>query len=286
MYNDYPSASYSSHVDQFMALKIIIPVVILIILLIVCISAMQVFKKANRKPVTALIPFYNLIVLLEICNLPKMYFVFLLIPVVNIYFFYKLTQTLAKFFKKSSLFGFGLFILPIIYYPLLGYSKSEYIGINLVGMESKNQVSEIKVIDEIKNQEVEVKENIQEDVSTKHINISLGGGKYQKDYASNLGNVDDRSQVIVQRNEKTVQRPVQQQINNPTFIMKVEEEPKEEVKTQTASELFNVEFIPTEPKQEVKPQVDTFSEFFDCPNCGTKLKKGSKTCFICGARIE
>ena len=281
MYNDYPTAGYNSNVNQFIALKIIIPVVLIILLIIVLISIMKVFKKANRNGVSALIPFYNLVVLLEMCNLPKMYFVFLLIPIVNLIFFYKVFQVLAKLFKKEKGFGIGLFLLPVIYFPILGYSKSEYVGINVDAMDSSKQVGEIKEIDENKNKEIEIEENIEEDVATRNRNISLGGGKYQKEYASGLDSVADNEKVIAKR---TVQKkkPVQVLVDNPTFIKPVEEIPKEEVKETDTKELFNVDFIET---KEEKQEIDTFSEFFDCPNCGTKLKRGSKTCFICGNKI-
>ena len=287
MYNDYPTADYSSSVDQFRALKIILPIVLVVLVIIILISVMKVFKKANRNGVSALIPFYNLIILLEICNLPKMYFAFLLIPFVNLIYFYKITQVLAELFKKDKSFGIGLFFLPVIYYPILGYGKSEYVGIDITASDSSKQVGEIKEIDELKNQEIEVEENVQEDKATRNINISLGGGKYQKDYAEKLDTVEDNEKVIAKRNvkKKTPAKPV---VKTSTFIKPMEDIPKDEVKKTDTKDLFNVDFIETpkeEPKQEEKPQVDTFSEFFDCPNCGTKLKRGTKACFICGTKI-
>ena len=287
MYNDYPTAGYNSNVDQFVFLKIGVIVLLIGVFVLFLISYMRVFKKANRNPITALIPFYNIFPLLEICNLPKMYFVFLIIPGVNLIYYYQVTQVLAKLFKRQKTFGIGLFILPFVYYPILAFSKSEYVGINIVDMESKNQVSEIKEIDEHKNQEIVVEENVEEDISSRNINISLGGGKYQKEYASNLGSVEDQDKVIAQRNVQVKQQA--QIIENPTFIqMPVEDEPKEIDLSKTnnnPNDLFNVSFIETETKEENTPEIDTFSEFFDCPYCGTKLKQGTKSCFICGNKI-
>ena len=287
MYNDYPTADYSSSVDQFRVLKIILPIVLLILVIIILVSIMKVFKKANRNGVSALIPFYNLIILLEICNLPKMYFTFLLIPFVNIIYYYRVLKVLVQLFKKDGKFALGLFFLPIIYFPILGYGKSEYVGIDITAADSSKQVGEIKEIDELKNQEIEVEENVQEDKATRNINISLGGGKYQKDYAQNLGAVEDNEKVIAKRNVKK-KLPAKPVVKTSTFIKPMAEIPKDEIKKTDTKDLFNVDFIETpkeEPKVEEKPQVDTFSEFFDCPNCGTKLKRGTKACFICGTKI-
>jgi len=235
---------------------------------------MKTFKKANRNGLTAFIPFYHLLVLIEICNLPKMYFAFLLIPIVHIPFFYKVNKILAKQFRKDEKYGFFMIFLPII----IGFGKSEYAGISLVGMDSSNQVSEIAEIDENKNKEIVVEENTEADVANKNIDISIGGGKYQKEYISNLDSMNDE-RIITQEKDKDKK----QDNNSSIFIApkSIEEKEKEEEKKQ---DIFNVEFIET-PKKEKKVEIDQFSEFFDCPNCGTKLKRGSKSCFICGTNF-
>jgi len=308
MYNDYPTAEYSSTVDQFTFLKIGAIVLVVAILVAFLIGCMKVFKKANRKGVSALIPFYNLITLLEICNLPKMYFAFLLIPGVNLIFFYKVEQVLAKLFKKNKLFGIGLFILPIAYYPILGYSKSEYIGINLKGMDSRNQISKIEIIDENKNKEIEIEENKEEDIATRNINISLGGGKYQKDFASNLGHVEGE-QVITQRNLKEQKKQeYNQKMENLRVIelakqeeqRKLEEsKPKEEVEAKEEPiEVFDINYIQTADakkkeeeriKQEAKEKEEEERRkelaTIKCPKCGTKLPKGTEFCITCGTKL-
>ncbi len=299
MYNDYPTANYSSNVDQFVFLKIGLLALGVAIIVVLFISCMKVFRKANRNGITALIPFYNLIILLEICNLPKMYFAFLLIPGVNLFFFYKVEQVLATLFKKDKKFGIGLFLLPIVYYPILGFSKSEYVGINLKGMESKNQVSKIEIIDENKNKEIEIEENKDEDIATRNVDISLGGGKYQKDFASNLGKVEGE-QVITKRNLKEQQQQAYNQkmedlkasgVVKP--LERVVEEPKVEIENpQPVAEVFDINYIQTaETKQklaqeeakveEEKPKIETIK----CPKCGTKVPKGTEFCITCGTKL-
>ena len=273
MYDDYPIAGYNSTVNQFVWLQIIGIIIVLLILVVTMISIMKVFKKANRKGILALIPIYNIIILLEICNLPIMYLVFLLIPGVNLIFSYKLSITLASLFKKDKLFGIGLFVFPIIFYPILGFSKSEYVGINIIGMESNYQVNEIPVIDELKNKEIEVEVNEEVDEASKNINISLGGGIYQKDYAKNLTNIEDDDRVIRQgKKEKEKEKvPVENILLNPNIAAeiegkmkeeKIQEIPQEEKKT---TDLFHVDFIET-PKTNPEPIEETVSESTFIPN--------------------
>ena len=49
----------------------------------------------------------------------------LLIPFVNIYAIIKINISLAKSFNKSTGFGIGLLLLPIIFVPLLAFSEEE-----------------------------------------------------------------------------------------------------------------------------------------------------------------
>jgi len=51
----------------------------------------------------------------------------LLIPFVNIVIAIWMINLLSKRFGKSEGFTIGLILLPFIYYPLLGLSKTEYV---------------------------------------------------------------------------------------------------------------------------------------------------------------
>lgn len=54
----------------------------------------------------------------------------MLIPLANIIFYIQLCIRTAKSFGKSGGFGVGLLFLPIIFYPILAFGNSEYIGPN------------------------------------------------------------------------------------------------------------------------------------------------------------
>ena len=109
-----------------------------IIGLIVCISYWKLFKKAGKPGWAILVPIYNIIVLLEIAELPMVYFLLLFIPFANIYVYFKTNICIAKRFGKSTGFGIGMSLLSIIFIPLLAFSDDE---INNNSSETNNENS-------------------------------------------------------------------------------------------------------------------------------------------------
>ena len=195
MYDEYPTV-YKSNINEYLAIWIALGVIALILVIFTLIALSRVFKKANISPIRAYIPILNLISLLEISNMSKAYVLLLLIPGVNIPFWIMLNMKLAKLFKKEKMFGIGMSFLPFIYYPILAFSGSEYIGINLVAMEAKNELDKIPVIETDIKEEIQKEENTQIDTGSRGINISIGGGVYQKNYTKTLLNVDENKKLV------------------------------------------------------------------------------------------
>jgi hypothetical protein len=88
----------------------------------------KVFTKAGKPGWAAIIPIYNLIVLMEIIGRPLWWVVLLLIPCVNIVVFLIVNMDLAKSFGQGAGFGIGLWLLPYIFAPILGFGKAKYLG--------------------------------------------------------------------------------------------------------------------------------------------------------------
>lgn len=245
MYDDFPPI-YETSVNQNLNYYIILAIIflIIIILILTLISLARVFKKANRSGISAFIPIYNIIVLLEITNFSRWYLFFLLIPGINIFFYLSLMMSLANYFNKKKAFGFGLTFLPFIYYPILGFGSSEYIGINLVAMEGKTIVSDIpRVLEPEENNPVI---NEEKDTSSSQINISIGGGVYQKDYTNTLLEVDQNKRILnkdtdlINRSSSILKRPLNNNIDSSklSFIAPVDEEPVVEEETVDISNNF------------------------------------------------
>ena len=95
---------------------------------IVLASLWVVFKKAGRSGVASIIPFYNMYVLLEISGKPGWWLVLLIIPGAGFVFQLLAMLSLAQKFGRGTLYGLGLFFLPMFFFPLLGFGESQYQG--------------------------------------------------------------------------------------------------------------------------------------------------------------
>ena len=100
---------------------------LLVILLFV--SLWRVFKKAGKPGWGSIIPFYNILLWLEIAGKPAWWIILLFIPLVNIIVAVIVNISIAENFGKSAAFGgFGLTFLGFIFYPLLASSEVTYVG--------------------------------------------------------------------------------------------------------------------------------------------------------------
>ena len=91
-------------------------------------SNWKIYVKAGEPGWACLIPIYNMIVLLRIVGRPPSHFFFFLIPVFNFVFAIMLVMDLAKSFGQDIGFGIGMLVLPFIFYPILAFGDSKYIG--------------------------------------------------------------------------------------------------------------------------------------------------------------
>lgn len=305
MYDDYPTVIEST-VENNMIYLIILGIIFIGVLVFSLISLARIFKKANRSGISAIIPIYNIIVLLEITNYPKWYIFLYFIPGANIIIHLMIMMKLSKLFKKGNAFGFGLTFLPFIFFPILAFNDSEYIGINLVAMEGKETVVEVPKLEETKIDTKTVNEEV--DTSSKNINISIGGGVYQKDYTNNLLHVDQTQTIINTKPNNPVD--LLPKTNSSTFINPIPE--KEEVEPLNTDMSTTIKFpepihMINSEKQDNKPvspieteinifkesnpvvennQVNKTTEYISCPKCGARIKSDAKVCFLCGRRLD
>ncbi|MGE4292550.1 MAG: DUF5684 domain-containing protein [Desulfovibrio sp.] len=86
----------------------------------------KTFEKAGEPGWAALIPIYNLIVLLRIVGRPLWWLLLLFVPLLNIAILIVISVDLAKRFGKSTLFGVGIALLGFIFMPILGFGDARY----------------------------------------------------------------------------------------------------------------------------------------------------------------
>jgi hypothetical protein len=141
---NYDSSSASSMAAAAAIISaLIIP--ILIVSVIMIIAHWKIFEKAGKPGWAAIIPIYNVIVLLEIVGKPIWWIFLFLIPCVNIIFLVWTTNLLSKSFGQSEGFTIGLLLLGIIFYPILAFGNYQYLG------PSAAEAGGIKPFDPAKN---------------------------------------------------------------------------------------------------------------------------------------
>lgn len=141
MYSTYSYHDYSGMSDVatlFTALAGLMVVVLLIALaiyIIQIIAMWKLFSKAGQAGWKSLIPIYNFVILFKISGLsPWLLLLFLLsfIPVVGSIIVIALmavqSYKLAKSFGKDGGWAVGLYFLPSIFYMILAFGSSEYVG--------------------------------------------------------------------------------------------------------------------------------------------------------------
>jgi hypothetical protein len=88
----------------------------------------KIFEKAGKPGWAAIIPIYNVIVLLEIVGRPIWWIILLFIPIVNIVVGFLLALDLSRSFGHDLAFALGLFFLGFIFYPVLAFGSDTYRG--------------------------------------------------------------------------------------------------------------------------------------------------------------
>lgn len=86
----------------------------------------KLFEKAGEQGWKVLIPVYNLYIWLKIIKKPMWWFVFLIIPFINVFVVLLMIVEIVKCFKKYGLGAQALgAVFPFIYLPYLGFSTRE-----------------------------------------------------------------------------------------------------------------------------------------------------------------
>jgi hypothetical protein len=88
---------------------------------------LRVFPKAGQPAWAALLPFYNVYVLVVgVARLSALWFVLVWVPVIQIVAAILVNVEVAKRFGKSESFGLGLALLGFVFYPVLGFGSDQY----------------------------------------------------------------------------------------------------------------------------------------------------------------
>ena len=128
---------------------------------LIMIGGKKIFKKANKKESTALIPIINLFIMLEITETSLYAEILFFVPILNVITILIMFYKLGSVFNTGFIYKFGLVILPIIFYPLLAFSNKQY---KLVDEEYFKLLDSVKrkdtnlIIEETKDTNTEIVE--------------------------------------------------------------------------------------------------------------------------------
>jgi hypothetical protein len=116
--------------EEVNPIVMLIVVVIELALAILTIAGLwKTFEKARLPGWGAIIPIYNVYLMCKLAGRPGWWFLLYLIPCVNVIIAIVIVLDIAKNFGKGAAFGLGLFILPFIFFPILGFGDARYRGL-------------------------------------------------------------------------------------------------------------------------------------------------------------
>lgn len=123
--DDYQSSTSSGALAAFIGAYFLF---ILIIWAISVAGMWKTFEKAGKPGWAAIIPIYNIIIMLEIVGKPMIWILWLILPCTNFVFGIWLINLMSKSYGKSEGFTLGLIFLSFIFWPILGFGSARYLG--------------------------------------------------------------------------------------------------------------------------------------------------------------
>ena len=105
---------------------IVMVLVYLAVIILIIVGLWKIFEKAGKPGWAAIVPVYNVIVLLEIVGKPIWWLLLLFVPCVGIVIAIMMYIELAKCFGKDTAYGLGLAFLGPIFIPMLGFGSAQY----------------------------------------------------------------------------------------------------------------------------------------------------------------
>src|SRR6266480_5161734 len=88
----------------------------------------KVFQPSRATGWAAIIPIVNTYFVCKVAGRPGWWVILMFIPFVNFIIGIILCIDIAKSFGKGVGFGIGLILLPVIFFPILGFGSAQYQG--------------------------------------------------------------------------------------------------------------------------------------------------------------
>ena len=105
---------------------IIFLLIYLAIIVLMIAGLWMTFEKAGQPGWGAIVPIYNVILLIKIAGKPIWWIILFFIPIVNFVVSILVVVGIAQNFGKGVGYILGLLFLPFIFYPMLGFGSAQY----------------------------------------------------------------------------------------------------------------------------------------------------------------
>lgn len=149
-YSSLYGSPYSSSISStqakslgglFAGVGLVFLLIIFALAIVMIIAWWKLFTKAGKPGWAALIPVYNLWVLFEIVGLPGWLSLLMFVPfvgqigvaILNIVAAVKMPER----FGKEPVYAVGLIFLPMVFYPMLAFGKSEYVPLEVAAEKAE-----------------------------------------------------------------------------------------------------------------------------------------------------
>ena len=101
----------------------------LAVVILVYAAYWSIMKKAGKEGIDGIIPIHNEVCLLEICGIPKWWWLLNLVPGLGTLIVAIITAIyVSRSFGKSGGYAVGLIFLPFVFYPMLAWVSARYVG--------------------------------------------------------------------------------------------------------------------------------------------------------------
>ncbi len=111
-----------------MILLTILSVFYFAIIVVLIIAMWKIFEKAGKPGWASIVPFYNIIVLLQIVEKPWWWLLLMMIPYVGAIWGIWSINLLSKKFGKDEGFTVGIVFLPFVFLPILAFGNAKFEG--------------------------------------------------------------------------------------------------------------------------------------------------------------
>ena len=104
-------------------------ILVLAVTVLVLAGQWRVFAKAGHPGWASIVPIYNLYLWIKIAGHSGWWLLLYLFPLVGTVAHLIISIDAAKAFGEDGLFGVGMWLLPFVFVPILGFGPAKYAGV-------------------------------------------------------------------------------------------------------------------------------------------------------------